>query len=710
MIRLTLNATSDPEIHLFNKSTILIGANSPHIDLSLPGSDIQPIHLKITEQNGVLIIINYANDPFVSLNGHPFGKKLLNSGDVILVNQTTILFENLDSHQTKELKEDNAIAQKPLTSLLEKKAKKQGKVEAEHQKSPLSEDPLIGSSFSLPFENEVEALKEEEWQQTSLETYLRELECDQITLKEIPSPDPEGPPERKQAQSLKDDYLQDLNDEDHPKTGGPFGHLPDPSHLYQAWKSILFFIFSLLVISGLIGTIIYFSVSDKTEVQETKATQGVADIAMALVHAHISHLKPPNHNWSDVDFLKSNLQAILPNIPSYASQIDAHGQFNCCPYSLRIYTGSDLAHFLLIAQPAPSLLQWLIPKSLIVVDSQLMELRTLKDVRGLNRLLANADPLEGNNGKEISALVKQGELIQLSNLANEARHSDFSPPKNLAWMRTGAENLIYNAPRYYRLGQSLAQKAINLSTEKGSSQEVAALKQAVENFSWLNHFVIYSEQGKKSAALIRQGLMMFAPTDKILFGYLLFNGQGKIHQVQILKDDEEGKEPLIANANKEKDGEITFTQSPSEIGNKDSVKNKNEETPAVDYNHPIYIQLQVLIAARKSELTPLATTLCTLINQDLEIPRAESQKELQNLSHSFLMADAKHKQHLKDTLDTLYHQYENMPARQFLAFVKELNLQQLIQQENPALALEEENCMQNMETMLVQIEKSKSLI
>lgn len=701
MIRLTLNAQSKPEIHLFNKSIILIGSESSHVDLVLPSSDIQPVHLKIIEQNGFPLLINYVNDPFVAVNGQPFGKKLLNSGDIIVVHQTTLLFESLN---TTPISESDKATEEVLASLLENKIKKQ---EEASRFPPLASslESTYLSSFSFPFEQEVEALGEDELQKSSLESYLKELDSAQEAP--IAQPAEQKLAERKKMASLKDDYLRDLEDDNQGGEKGAFGHLKEPSHLYQAWKWILLFIFSLLAISGIIGTIIYFSVSDKKEAQETKAAQGVADVTMALTHAQLNHLKPHNHNWSDVDFLKSNLQAILPDTPSYAAQIDAQGQFNCCPYSLRIYTSSDLSHFLLIAQPAPNLLNWLIPQSLIVVDSHLMELRILKDVRSLNRLLANPDPLDGLNGKEIASLIKQGGLIRLSTLASESGHLDFAPPKNLAWVRPGAENLIYNAPRYYRLGHQIVQKAMTLSTSKGSSQEVSALKQEVENLSWLTHLTLYSDQGKKSALLTRQGVMMFAPSDKLLFGYLLFNAQGKIHQVHLLKDEEEWKESAFTNAIKESD--IIAFQNSAEMAVKEEVSKKNAADSTIDINHPIYIQLQSLMKARENELKPLIAALSNLVNQDLHMPRGQFQVECQNLSHTYLMANAKHKQAIKETIDILYHQYEDIPIHQFLTFIQALHLEQLIQHEDHSLSVIDENCQQNMELLLTYIENSKSL-
>lgn len=706
MIRLTFNAQSDPEIHLFNKSTILLGAESAHVDLLLLGSEIQPIHLKIIEQNGFPILINCANDPFASVNGHPFGKKLLNSGDIIVVQQNTILFETLINPNDSIVQ---CSKQESSPSLLQNHINKQEEIKQEkviQQTTPTSEN-ICFTSFSLPFEKEVEVLKDDEIEKDALEIYLKELSSISEASKQAP-PIEEAQIEEKKTTSLKDDYLRELDD-DNQEGAAPFRNSTEPSHLYQAWKWILLFIFTLFAISGAIGSIIYFNVSDKTEAHETKAAQGVADVAIALTFAQLNHLKPHNQNWSDIDFLKSNLQAILPEIFSYATHIDSQGRFNCCPYNLRIYTSSDLTHFLLIAQPDPTFLYWLVPQPIIVVDSHMMELRILKDVRSLNRLLANAEPLDGLNGKEITNLVRQGGIIRLSSLAGDSGHLDFAPPKNLGWIQPGAENLIYNSPRYYRLGKNLLQKAINLSTSKGSSQEVAFLKQDVANYNSLNHYILYSDQGKKSALLARQSLLMFAPTDKLLFGYLLFNAHGKIHQVHLLKDEEEWKDSSLINLTKEKDEEIVAFQSASESETKDDFSKNNSENFAIDQNHPIYIQLQSLILARENELKPLITSLNTLMNQELQIPRLQYEMEFQNLSQSYLNTNAKHKQALKENLEAFYEQYEDLSIQQFLAYLKGLHLEHLIQQEDQSLSVLDENCQQNMETLLTQIENSKSL-
>lgn len=668
MIRLTLNAKSDPEIHLFNKSTILIGTDSSHVDLLLAGSSILPIHLIITEQDGAYYAINETNDPFVLIDDQPFKKKILQNGAQILIHEIEIHFEHLPAQVDQILPEESVIA-------------------------PEAEQLL---NLDLSFENEVEAFKDGEWDHDNLDRFLKE---------DSPPPKQEQKEERKVSASLKDDYLRELDD-DNPNHADAFSSANDSSHLYQAWKWILLFIFTTISLSGIVGSIIFYSLSDKTEAQETKVAQGVADIAMALTHAHLHYKKPHNQNWSDVDFLKTNLQDLLPNSSSYASQIDGLGQFHYCPYNLRVYTNSDLSRFLLIAQPAPGLFYNLIPKSIIILDSESMELRSFKDLRTINRLLANTNPLDGVNGKEIFSSVKQGKLIRLSTLANESGHSDFAPPKNLAWIKPGAENAVYNAPRYYRLSQSLLQKAVALSTSKASSQEVTTLKQEAAHFSRLSNLILYSDS-KKSAILSKQSLALFAPSQDFLFGHLLFDNQGAIHQVQLLKDED--LKGVVSLPSQDSKSEFIAMSQP-EIKRDLQEKANHPDNQLVDVNHPIYIQLNALVTTRENELRPLSAALYNLLNEELDTPKAHFQTEFQNLFHTYMLTNSRHKHLIKETIINLYHQYEDMPVTQYMAFIKDLQLNHLILQRDDTLSLIDENCTQNLENICSNIKESQSLL
>lgn len=225
-----------------------------------------------------------------------------------------------------------------------------------------------------------------------------------------PAPFQINPPHKP---TLKDYYLSEFDDENESWKMDKDGKTDDElfPNRRNNWKLIGTLIFTVLLIIAIILGTIYLTLSGRSTQEELQAAEDVADVTMALAYAQIHHINPHKQNWSDPDFLRNNLTAVLtPNYPSPAS-IDAHGQFSNCPYILRIYTSNDLSQFLVIAQPAPNILNWLIPKSSIIVDSKSMELRKINDLKALNRLLVNTNTLDGTNAVEVSNLAKQGELI-----------------------------------------------------------------------------------------------------------------------------------------------------------------------------------------------------------------------------------------------------------------------------------------------------------
>ncbi len=689
MIRLTVRVQGHRREYLFNQSMIQIGSDPNSVDVLLEGTEIQPIHLKMIEQNGEIFLINHVNDPFASLNDQPFGKKKLSNKDIIDLDGNSMLFERIAPFAIEELAEKQSIRDRSS------------------QNSSIENKQKEGSFFELPFKIEEQTPRGIQLDEVVLEKYLSSSGGQSAASSLSSNEKKQTPP--KPSSSLKDDYLKDLEDEYQQQgADSPFSRLQEPSHLYQAWKWILVFIFSLLSLCAAVGFILYLTLSDKTEAQEIKASQAVADVAMALTYAQIHHLNPVNQNWSDPDFIKSNLLNILPETVSHASQIDAQGQLHCCPYTLRIYTSSDLSHFLLIAQPAPSLFSWLFSPALIVVDSHLMQLRIFKDVKSLSRLLAHQDPLDGGNGKEITSLIKREGLVHLSSLSTEEGCCEFTPPKALAWMKPGAENLIYNAPRYYRLAEHLAQRSLALVESKTSQNEVSQLKDDLHYLSsTLPQIVLYSDQGRRAAVLMRQQLALFSPTEKLLIGYILFNAQAKIHEVFLLKDDEEESTALIAYHPPQETAVFSRSEEGSAKG--DNPLQQEASSGQIDFWHPVYIQLQSLSLSRASELTPLAQAITQLIAQDIATPRPQFQTELQNLSHSFLMADAKHKQAIKEALNALYLQYQELPIQQFLHFVEALKLDQLVHENQGKFQIVDENCEQNIELLLVYMNNAKSL-
>lgn len=679
MIKLTRNAQFNPEIHLLNKTSILIGDESTYPDFVLPGIPANSALLKITQENQTWIAYNLTNDPFVSLNGLPFGKKRLNSGDSFDVYDQTILFEDLQN-------------QSQTSSSEEKENQKFTNIQ------PNETSHLI-TSFPLPFENEVSALEEQEWKnhQEKNETSPQHEEQKEVHPRII----------LKNSRSLKDDYLRDLDDDNQEmRKAESFKFANESGHLYQAWKWILLFIFSLLAIFALMGAITYYNVSDKTEDHVSIATQGTADIAMALTYAQLSQTKPLNQNWSDIGFLKMNLQNLLPDTRSFGSRLDAQGNLNCCPYTLRVYTNSDLSHFLLIAQPAPTLLYWLIPKPIIVIDSKLMEIRYVNDIRSLNRLLTNPDPLEKTNGKELTSLIKNGELISLKWLATETKLPEFAPPKNILLDSNRAENLIYNAPRYHRLGLSLIEKALNLSDSKLHNDEASALKKELLAISWLKDFILYSPNGKESAEAVRNSLNRLAPQNEMIFGYLEMNDEGKINEVGMLPNvATEKKTPSLLNHSTEDPfQEVAFSDHPAELNDEQSFNHAF----ILKTDYPAFVQLQALLDEREHELKPLVNDLNESLKDDVRAPSPKFQVEFLNKAQHYAIKHEEYDHKIEKIFELFHGNYPNVSSDDFSLLLKAFHLAPP-EQPKEKIALQTINIHSEFETLMNKLKQISTL-
>lgn len=601
MIRLTVNAQSKPQVHLFNQATIKIGAAAEQSDLVLEGPEYASIGLLITEMNGCFILFNQTNDPFISLNGHPFGRKLLNTGDVILVGETEILFENLDT---------TALVKKTEPSSAE-------------QVAPIFLD------VPLPFEGEVKGYDEKEWQE--MESLVEKTEEESIV-----SPQPASRPAP--VSSLKDDYLKEWEDQ-----GGLLrvGRESD-DHLFMAWRTIVIFIVSLVMSIFVGGALLYFSLSDQKQDQEVLAMQAMADLAASLSYAKLHHLHPTNQNWADADFLHLSLEKLLEETPSLASEIASNGQFRFCPYSLRVYTNPDLSRFLLIGQPAPSLWHWLLPKSVILIDSRTMKLHITKDIRHLNRLLAHSNPLEGSNGKAILDWIKQHRVVSLAWLAENTGNAEFCCSKQIRPMKNGMENLIYNAPRYRRIGKFLTDLALRLS-KTPDPQALLRLREGLADVASLPHLVLYAED-KKKASLIAEVLGRYSQGETLAVAYL---GEGELSQKGRVERWKES--PLQSPVNSR------FFRESAEIA---SLEEPSRHAPAQE--SALFRELQKLTLAREQELSPLVQLLSAVLQEEVLQPLKHSEQRASSLLVTFYRTNDKHNQKIWQRMQFL--QSEKNPS------------------------------------------------
>ncbi len=578
--------------------------------------------------------------------------------------------------------------------------------------TPKVEDKPILTSIDenkthLPSENEPAA---------SLNVQDEENESQQILSQPLPLT---------RSKSMKDDFS---NDEE---TSFKKDNDPNQGSLFFSitWKEFLLSLGAFGFLFAIVLGCFYVAIAGHNEEEEIKAAQAVADVAMALNFAQINHAKPQNQNWSDPDFLKHNLTAVLASEFPPLANVDSQGHFYKTSYILRIYTGDDLNHFLIIAQPIPSLLQWFMPKAAITVDSTLMELRKISDLKTLNRLLVNVT-LDTSNSTDIANFVRLGELFPLVELKKYHPYTGFDLPKALAYIRPGAENLIYNGVRYYPFGESLMKKAIALYKSDDNGQDLLPLIDEINRFTQFPNIVLYSSEGMKKAERGQRALATFFPRYKFLHAYLQFNSEHFPYNSHLLIDD--SGEELVATSSEEtidasskqseeQPEQIAFnstdkvehqvltlipTKEKEAEVEKHSLQMNSEKE--IDQNHPLYYKLMVLRQARDHSLTTLKEEEARQENQDNW--ENQNSRNAHRERHRVIINNLQEK--IIRAISALQQEYATMPFGQFMIYVQEAGLESLIDEnlQNRPETLENllyfENTFQNQ---LLKIHESISL-
>lgn len=679
MIKLTISSSleSTPLMtRYFKQASIIIGGDqAQHADLKLTGHSLQDRHLQIVKQieNGKtsFFVTNLVNDPFVTLNNLPFGKQPLYANDLIQVGDISIRFEwELDSQSDSSPKD--ALPQDSY---------------AAHSKQEESRDiPSLETLDPLNLKKRRSPLPA-----NLIETSPKNLSNDLAypftqnnflnTEKKVAGLTPQPPSSPKL--SLKDYYLSEYDDQDDPSISVLKKNTPTLSPQFtKSWRTFLTLATGFLGFFAIVISLVYLWVSDQTGEDEIKASKTVADVSMSLTYAQLKHIHPQNQNWSNPEFIRNNLNPILA--PNYIplADVDAHGQFANCPYMLRIYTSSDLSQFLVIAQPAPSLLQWLVPKASIVIDSRVMEMRKIKDLKALNRLIVNANNLDGTNATEISNLVKQGELIPLSNLVNKAENQGLIPPKALALIRPGAENLVYNAPRYYLLGETILDSAVDLVDKLATVKEVNILQQELSYLREFPDFVLYSSDGIQHALESQKALSTLLPKENFLIAYLQLNAHGKIANTHLLMDDNQsdiaiGEKTLFPFSETESESnQMTDDHSEYHLTHSDASGSQDESTPnnPIDNNDPLLLQLAAIGSLRQLVLKPIADDMVDLLKKHTLSAQPDFSSRFEKLQQKYAEVDEEQKDKIFKKFKAIIHENVYLPAAKFIEYLKASDL------------------------------------
>ncbi len=657
MIKLIINSESGSFSYNFTKKVLTLGSGSPsEIDVPLKEPGLLPVHIKINEEDGFFIITNCANDPFINLNGTAFGKKILKTGDVLQIGKTVISFD------ITPFTIPSTFSQ-PLS-------KKEDFTPVDIEKELKGLEYQVDEA-SLGQELDIAALMDEVKQFNEPD----EFESSKVTKKDKK----EIIAQKTVKNDLSPRILSNISHEIEDESPGQKKekvvekkYTPQKIHTVKTnnWRLLLTVVFSVITLLAICGAWIFINLNDKTLEEEILAAQGISDIAMALTYSQINHISPQMQNWSDPKFLKENFATLIPSNSSFLANVDSHSHFINCPYILRIYSNKDISRFLVIALPAPSLSQWLIPKNAILVDSQAMELRKIQDLRALNRLLVNPNTLENQNGMEISALVKQGVLLPLEVLSKDQNNPEFAPPKALASIRPGAENYLYNAPRYYSFGEAFALRAINLTkASEKASHELKRLQEEVLEIAKLPHLVLYSSGGIEGVSQAKKAMKTFVPQAKFLNAYIIPDEEGGIVSSHLfLQDELFSPEDVGLIKPHSLHPQLTFL----------SIKNP-PLSKQVNENHPLKFQLLALSSARKQVLEPLVNEMTLLLNRHITEYDEDFSAKFSALLKQYETLDQKEQQKIAEEIHNLYDTYASMPLTEVLPYTKAAGLEQIAQ-------------------------------
>lgn len=703
MFKVTIYSHGKNKEHTFaEKSRIVLGrAGAEGVDLALEGEQLAPQHLTIESNGNDFVLSNTSNDPFATLNGEPFGKRKLRDNDIIHVGQSTIRFQLIGKDgQTNENPASDQPLENILSSVIQSKSTNDFSIPF-HNANVEDFEKELERLEKLAYENEYKngqlSYPQNDIELDEIESLVREVEAMEweevqaLSVHETPkqSPAPHKAPSPylnlnpagadsflspKKSEFLRqknESAAHDINNKPVSKPNEPSKPpktLTPPPHILRIhWKWWIVLSLLTLLLLFLLGGSFYYHMQDKRRLEETKAAQGVADIAMALMYARVNQIIPPNQNWSNPAYLKKNLGAVLSSKYQILATIDAHGQFSNSPYLLRIYPNKDLSQFIVIAQPAPSPLQSIFPRTTIIVDSKEMELRKLKDLRELNRVLATAKPFENFDTNTSSAIIKSGELIPLTSLTLSNSKLGFSPPRSLAVLRPGSDNRIYNAPRYYLFGERILNKIVTLENEGFDNSTASVVIQDLNELESLPNLVLYSTQGMTKALQAQRSLASISPESKLLVGYLKLNPEGKVLSSQLLM-----KHALNPSSGWQKG------RADTEVAMKDTKEALfHNESESTDQNK-FQSALQSIQNGRKEKLSNSIQQIKSLLDAQITAPSTEFAHNYQVMNEELLQQLAAINEENSVQLRNLMRQFSDEPIEELLKKVQATGLKVLL--------------------------------
>lgn len=551
------------------KSKFIIGSLLS-ADIVLEG--LKETHVYINREGKNFFIYNDARDPFVSVNGLPFWKKKLKAGDRIEVggkifqvktaNENAPITQSLFKPDEELKKAPEPVFQPPSLNppLQPASSLFTSPQTSPPLASPQLPAPTVSFNFSrnkaletAPQENILtesnpepdETLEKETQKPTSTKTPFTAFQELSSTYEAEGENETSKAPDRKpgeEEETVVPGQLPPLPNNLLGRRTFPKKEIKRPKTFSGTIFKALPKIAACLLLTGAFSVGSYFFVKNKSRQQELLASEGVTDIAMALAFAKVKENHLEQKSFTDPKFLRHNLSLLLDDSNPALTNLDEQGKFVGSSYFLRIYATAGLNRFLVIAQPQAGFGEWFISRSAFVIYSGDMSLRKIHDIKALNRFLVQTESLDDSSALELAKFIQQNEPVSLEVLAKELDEPTLAPPKALRLLRPGAEERVYNAPRYHHVGENLLKMAEGLEERVFTKEDLDQLREEAKAFSSFKDFVLYSSKGLHRAFAAEKAFASYLSEMPFLVGYLKFYPDGTLLESHLLADADFNRE------------------------------------------------------------------------------------------------------------------------------------------------------------------------
>lgn len=415
----------------------------------------------------------------------------------------------------------------------------------------------------------------------------------------------------------------------------------------------------------------YTSVTSDNRYSEKLAARGISDYAITLTHRNLF----PAQNTS----IASHLRSVLP--PQYldSSEIYHTGSFKKAPYTLQTFFNDDKSSFLLLARPESGLIQTLLPKKAIIIDSESHTLRQSSKIHALVDLLQqNESNLSLVDQSALADILDSFETISLSSIDQEEAPQGFAPPPEMAQLYPNIETYVYNAPRYYRLQSKIIDAINSFELSSDMVNDYQALSKDLAKLAKLKNATLYfsssTDEALKAFALIRT----FFKTKNIPVGHISFDtNNGMISDANMITSDQVSEQQRKAVTTLFEEFE-NFRKEKVATLEKIGVKTQGALSNYSLDTHPIYTQVQTAIGKREKALATAGEEIKQFLENNQKGLNTESEETPVELTENYKLLDRKAKKILADDLAEIFESQvlanskENLPI--FISAIEENNL------------------------------------